>query len=251
VRAILSDIHANLEALTAVLADIQRQGIRSVYNLGDTLGYGPDPIACLDRVVWMDLTLLGNHDQAVMVHPDGFAEVAERCIVWTRSLLEHHEGPIPSGPRGDFLAQLPRSHREDGICYVHGSPRNPLSEYVFPEDTVNSRKMARIGALFESLCFAGHTHVPGIFRHVAGDQWEYIEPGQCPDGFDVTGRKVMCNVGSVGQPRDGDARACYVTFDGSRIRFHRVVYDVETTIQKMRAISEIDNFFGDRLREGR
>ncbi|MBN9518050.1 metallophosphoesterase family protein [bacterium] len=250
-RAILSDIHANLEALTAVLADIERQGIRSVYNLGDTLGYGPDPIACLDHTIRLDLTLLGNHDQAVLVHPDGFCQSAENCILWHRAILERTEGPLPTGPHGKFLASLPRSHRENGVRYVHGSPRSPLYEYVFPEDIDNPRKLERIGSMFETLCFCGHTHVPGLFVHVADERWEYVYAEECEKGFDVTGRKVLCNVGSVGQPRDDDERACYATFDGRRIRFHRVEYDFETTIKKVYAIPEIANFLGDRLREGR
>lgn len=250
-RAILSDIHANLEALTAVLADIERQGIRSVYNLGDTIGYGPDPIACLDYAMRMDLTLLGFHDNMMMVPLEGGPESVFRYIAWMRSLVERSEGPIPSGPRGAFLASLPRSHWEDGTLFVHGSPRNPVNEYLYPEDIYNVRKMEHIGSLFESLCFVGHTHIPGAFVHVGSQQWDYRTAEGCADGFDVTGKKVICNVGSVGQPSDGDPRACYVTFDWNRIRFHRVEYDVETTIQKIHAIPEIANIFGDRLREGR
>lgn len=250
-RAILSEIHANLEALTAVLADIERRGIRSVFNLGDTLGYGPDPVACLDHAMRMDVVLLGLQDELALYDPDGWSGPPEKHVFWTRKQLEEYEHQVQTGALSTFLRSLPRSYRENDVLHVHGSPRNPTREYVFPEDIYNPRKMGRLGALFEALCFVGHTHMPGVFVHLHGEQWEYRSVEQCADGFEVTGKKLICNVGSAGQPRDGDPRACYVTFDGNRIRFHRVAYDVETTIRKIHAVPEIDNIHGDRLREGR
>ena len=103
---------------------------------------------------------------------------------------------------------------------------------MFPEDIYNSRKMERIGALFDRVCFCGHTHVPGVFIERASGEWEFIHPKDCENGFAVGGCKLICNVGSVGQPRDGDDRACYALFDGERIWFRRVDYDLETTIRK-------------------
>jgi diadenosine tetraphosphatase ApaH/serine/threonine PP2A family protein phosphatase len=137
------------------------------------------------------------------------------------------------------------------VLYVHVSPRNPLNEYVFPEDIYNERKMTRLGEKLDRICFNGHTHVPGIFLERAPGRWEFVDPSECPSGFSITGRRVICNVGAVGQPRDGDWRACYVLFDGVRIWFRRVAYDVETTIRKIYAVAELENFFGDRLRDGR
>jgi diadenosine tetraphosphatase ApaH/serine/threonine PP2A family protein phosphatase len=135
--------------------------------------------------------------------------------------------------------------------YVHGSPRNPLNEYVFPEDVQNERKMGQLGGKFERVCFNGHTHVPGIFLEDGPERWQFIGPEECASGFPLDRRKVICNVGAVGQPRDGDWRACYTLFDGARIWFRRVAYDVETTIKKIYAVSELDNWLGDRLRDGR
>jgi diadenosine tetraphosphatase ApaH/serine/threonine PP2A family protein phosphatase len=150
-----------------------------------------------------------------------------------------------------FLAGLPRSHREGDVLYVHGSPRNHLNEYVFPEDIYNERKMERLGEMFDRVCFNGHTHVPGVFVERGPGKWDFVAPEECEAGFPVGGHRVICNVGSVGQPRDGDWRACYVLFDQTRIWFRRVAYDVETTIRKIHAIPELENFFGDRLRDGR
>jgi diadenosine tetraphosphatase ApaH/serine/threonine PP2A family protein phosphatase len=135
--------------------------------------------------------------------------------------------------------------------YVHGSPRNHLNEYVFPEDIYNDRKMGRLGEAFGGVCFNGHTHIPGIFVEEAVGRWQFVSPEDCRTGYRLDGRKVICNVGSVGQPRDGDRRACYVLFDGDSISFRRVEYDFETTIAKIYAVPQLDNFLGDRLRQGR
>jgi diadenosine tetraphosphatase ApaH/serine/threonine PP2A family protein phosphatase len=151
----------------------------------------------------------------------------------------------------NFLAALPRRHQERDVLYVHGSPRNPLNEYVFPEDIYNERKMTQLGEKFDRVCFNGHTHIPGIFVERDTGQWEFVGPDECTSGFSLEGRRAICNVGAVGQPRDGDWRACYVLFDGTRIWFRRVAYDFETTIRKIYAVAELENFFGDRLRDGR
>jgi diadenosine tetraphosphatase ApaH/serine/threonine PP2A family protein phosphatase len=161
------------------------------------------------------------------------------------------EEPNVRKRREKFLLSRPRSHREGDVLYVHASPRHPLNEYVFPEDIYNQRKMERNFALVERTCFAGHTHLPGIFVEVSAEVYQYLSPEECPHGYRLDGRKVICNVGSVGQPRDGDPRACYVLFDGETIRFVRVPYDLEETVRKIHAIPELDNFLGDRLREGR
>ena len=256
-KAIISDIHGNIEALQAVLKDIEQQGVTEIYCLGDVVGYGPNPRECLDLVMQCKVVLLGNHDQGAMFDPDGFNGPAERAIFWTREQLEASpEGKSSKERRWEFLAERPRTFRENGLLFVHGSARNPLNEYVFPEDIYNQRKMERIFALVEKYCFQGHTHVPGIFtEQVAEDVYQFHSPDEIDYQHRLDGRKTLCNVGSVGQPRDGDWRACYIMLDDSPppgvIRYRRVEYDIETTIKKVYAVPELDNFLGDRLRDGR
>ena len=247
-KALISDIHSNLEALEAVLADIARQNVNEIYCLGDIVGYGPNPRECVDLVMQCQVVLLGNHDQGAMFDPEGFNPSAERAIFWTRAQLEApSERREQKEKRWEFLAERPRSHRENGYLYVHGSARNPLNEYVFPEDIYNQRKMERIFALVDRYCFQGHTHVPGIFT----EDYQFHSPEEVQYEYRLDGRKTLCNVGAVGQPRDGDWRACYVMFDDTTIRYCRVEYDIESTIKKIYAVPDLDNFLGDRLRDGK
>ncbi len=247
--AIVSDIHANLEALEAVLDDIRKRGIREIYCLGDLIGYGPNPRECIDLAMrHFKLTIMGNHDQAALFDPEGFNASAESAIFWTREQLESRGNPRQNERRWEFLGELPRRHQEGEFLVVHGSPRVPLNEYIFPEDIYNRRKMERIFQLVDRYCFVGHTHVPGIFL----ESGEFIEPTDLSEGkFDLPEQKVVVNVGSVGQPRDGDPRACYVVLDDGTITFCRVPYDVEKTIEKIYRVPALDNFLGDRLRQGR
>jgi predicted phosphodiesterase len=250
--AILSDIHGNLEALQAVLADIARHAVEAIYCLGDVVGYGPNPRECVDLAQAFRLTILGNHDQGALFDPAGFCGPAERAIFWTRGVLESSpESRQARERRWEFLAERPRMHRENGCQFVHGSARNPLNEYVFPEDVCHQRKMERIFAQVERYCFQGHTHIPGIFREEGAD---HLCTFRSPEGvnyaYRLDGRKTLINVGSVGQPRDGDPRACYVLFDGDVIRFRRVEHDIETTVRKIFAVPELDRVLGERLRKG-
>ena len=247
-KALISDIHSNLEALNAVLEDIDKHKVTEIYCLGDIIGYGPNPRECIDQVRRCQVVLLGNHDQGAMFDPDGFNAPAERAIFWTRSQLEYSSEPRQKRTeRWDFLAELKRMHKENGYLYVHGSARNPLNEYVFPEDIYNQRKMDRIFALVEKYCFQGHTHVPGIFT----ESLQFHSPEEIEYTYKLDGRKTLCNVGSVGQPRDGDWRACYVLFDEEVVRFRRVEYDVGTTVRKIHENPALDNYLGDRLAGGR
>jgi predicted phosphodiesterase len=284
-RALISDIHGNLEALEVVLGDIKAQGINEIYCLGDIIGYGPNPRECIDRVMEHGtMTLLGNHDQGAMFDPDGFNIGAERAIFWTREQLENPSDRDANERRWEFLGDLPRSHRKGPFLFVHGSPRNPLSEYIFPEDIYNHRKMERLFQLVDRYCFQGHTHVPGVFT----EGYQFYAPEEIDNEYTLGDGKLMINVGSVGQPRDGDNRACYIVLDdgvppttefvrpgsdsgggesgGSeggggdepassggpvRIAYRRLPYDFETTIQKIYAIPELEPFLGDRLRQGR
>ena len=274
-RAVISDIHGNLEALEVVLNDIKAQGISEIYCLGDIIGYGPNPRECIDRVMEnCTVTLLGNHDQGAMYDPDGFNIGAERAIFWTRSQLESGGERSLREKRWEFLGELPRSHRVGSFLFVHGSPRNPLSEYIFPEDIYNQRKMERLFQLVDRFCFNGHTHVPGVFT----EGFQFYAPEEIDHEYTLGDGKLMVNVGSVGQPRDGDNRACYIVLeDGTsaaqaiehelpaedqptvtlpaispmKISYRRLPYDFETTIKKIYAIPDLDPFLGDRLRQGR
>ncbi|WP_406697563.1 metallophosphoesterase family protein [Singulisphaera sp. Ch08] len=278
-RALISDIHGNLEALEVVLDDIKSQGITEIFCLGDIIGYGPNPRECIDRVMeHCRVTLLGNHDQGAMFDPDGFNIGAERAIFWTREQLESSSDRENNERRWEFLGELPRTFRSDPFLFVHGSPRNPLSEYIFPEDIYNHRKMERLFQLVDRYCFQGHTHVPGVFT----EGFQFYAPEEIDNEYTMGDGKLMINVGSVGQPRDGDPRACYVVLDDGkpaaangatatadssapapapadpaeatgpiRVSFRRLAYDFESTIRKIYSISELEPFLGDRLRQGR
>ena len=248
--AIVSDIHGNLIALESVLQDIESQHVDRIVCLGDVVGYGPKPCDCLDRAIDFDVCVLGNHDSSALFDPEGFNAAAEQAIFWTRGQLESDEdGPEASRKRMEFLCGLPRTVREGELLFVHGSPRGPTNEYVFPEDTQNVKKMEKLFSLVPRLCFQGHTHVPGIFT----SDLRFVRPSETGTGYGVGGpqQRMMINVGSVGQPRDGDPRSCYVIYDGECIEFRRVEYDVEQTVQAIEAEPELDNFLGYRLRDGR
>ena len=248
-RAIISDIHGNLEALETVLGHIKEQGVDEVFCLGDVIGYGPRPCECLDAVMAnCKVALLGNHDQGALFDPEGFNSGAERAIFWTRDQLESMKGDRDQvDQRWDFLGGLPRVHRDRDWLFVHGSARNPVNEYVFPEDIYNQKKMEKLFSLVPHGCFQGHTHVPGVFT----ESRNFVTPEETNYVFEVNDQKFMVNVGSVGQPRDGDPRACYVVQEDDRITFHRVEYDIDVTANLIYSTPELDNFLGDRIKQGR
>jgi diadenosine tetraphosphatase ApaH/serine/threonine PP2A family protein phosphatase len=248
-RALISDIHGNLEALEAVLTDIAGQRINEIFCIGDLVGYGPNPCECIDLVMAnCRVTLLGNHDQAIVSDltrsksPAGLADPR----TWTQLNDPRDRGR--NDVRKAFLSHLPRTYEIGPYQFVHGSPRNPLAEYVFPEDVYNPRKMERLFLLVGHYCFQGHTHIPGIIT----GSFEYLAPADINGEYCLGEEKLMINVGSVGQPRDGDPRACYVILseepadgiddstdeDGMPVRspeitYRRVPYDFETTIRKI------------------
>lgn len=244
-RAIISDIHGNLEGFQAVLEDIKEQGIEEIICLGDIVGYGPNPAECIDLAMQCKGCLLGNHDQGALFDPEGFNAGAARAIFWTRKTLESgdKEG---NEERWTFLGELPRLIRSGKFLYVHGSARNPLNEYVFPDDIYNQRKMERIFGLVDQYCFQGHTHIPGVFT----EDLDFLSPEEIDYEYTLNEQKVLVNVGSVGQPRDGDNRSSYVIVDEDKVKFRRVEYDFEKTAQKIYDIPDLDNFLGDRLRNG-
>lgn len=247
--AILSDIHGNLAALEAVLEDVRSQSVDEIVCLGDVVGYGPHPRQCLDESMKFAFTVLGNHDSSAIFDPEGFNNTAERAIFWTREQLHTADDPADCRRRLEFICKMPRVVQRDGLLFVHGSPRGPTSEYVFPEDTQNPKKMEKLFSLITHICFQGHTHVPGIFS----SDYRFIRSDDASERFSVanTAMKYMVNVGSVGQPRDSDPRSCYVILDNHTISFRRVAYDIERTVKAIEAEPELDNMLGYRLREGR
>ncbi len=247
-RAIVSDIHGNLEALEAVLADAQACGVEEIYCLGDIVGYGPNPRECVDRVMGFNAVVLGNHDLGAIFDPEGFSSSAEKAIFWTRRQLEIPNGdPEQVLKRWDFLAELPRTIREERLIYLHGSVRAPITEYVFPEDVFNTRKLEKLFSMIEGCCFQGHTHVPGVFT----EEFQFKSPPEIANRLAYRNGKFMVNVGSVGQPRDSDPRACYVIQYDELLEFRRVEYPWQITAGKIAAEPDLDSFLGERLREGR
>lgn len=247
-RAIISDIHANLEALLAVIDDFSQFDVDEVFCLGDMVGYGPNPIECLDLCQeGCDLVIMGNHDQAMLFDPSHFSPTAERAVYWTRKQLEKDLSEKGEA-RWEFLGELPRTHREgEKFLFVHGSALNPIEQYVFPDDIRNPKKMEPIFRAVPQYAFQGHTHFPGIFT----DDMQFFSPADVDHRWHLDDRKTMINVGSVGQPRDSDPRACYVLFDGETVSFRRVPYDPTVTRDKIYAIQELENYLGDRLLTGR
>ena len=248
--ALISDLHSNLEALTAVLEDIDRRGVKEIFCLGDIVGYGPQPKECLDLIIERGIvSIMGNHDHAVFYEPTNFNTGAERASYWTRQCLEDEPDKAKRNQRWSYQGrQLIRLEMDD-ILLVHGSPRRPVNEYVFPDDIYTST--AKIAANFERvkhLCFVGHTHVPGVFLEdpdfYGTDELDNVYPI-------VDSERAIINVGSVGQPRDQDTRACYVVVSDDKVEFVRVKYDIEATAAKIVANPALDNFEGERLKDGR
>jgi predicted phosphodiesterase len=256
--AIISDVHSNLEALTTVLADIEKRGIKTIYCLGDVVGYAANPKECLDLVIEKtEVSVFGNHDYAVLYEPTNFNLGAEQASYWTRKVLELEEDAEQCQRRWNYLGsqqmrrtvELKLGDVEAHIAMVHASPRRPINEYLFPDDVYTT--LGKINALFERtkhICFVGHTHLPGVFL----DDPDFYSPEELGNVYPILeGEKAIINVGSVGQPRDRDNRASYVFIEGNEVNFVRLEYDYKATAAKIYAIDELDNFEGDRLADGR
>ena len=222
---VVSDIHANLVALEAVLAAAGSFDV--LWHLGDVVGYGPDPNAVIDRL--RDLGAIGvrgNHDAAALGGPeiDAFNPYARSAMEWTRVAL--------SGASRTWLDTLPERRTEAGFGLVHGSPRDPIWEYITsaPVARANLASMDTTWSLF------GHTHQPIAFR----DDNDRIEALVPLDGstLRVDARRALLNPGSVGQPRDGNPAASYATVDTEtgEVRWSRVAYDVSTVQRAMRRL---------------
>jgi predicted phosphodiesterase len=249
--AIVADIHANLEALTTVLDHCASKGVQRLVCLGDIIGYGPNPRECLQLLFRSEVAIMGNHEEAVMFYGEDFNPKAKASLEWTKDQLNSAEFDRTANyDLWNFLGTMQQVVEDGDVMYTHGSPRVPTREYVVPADARNREKMQGIFDLMKRVCFIGHSHIP----HVYTSDMKHATPESLSGAIDVRklgDRKALVNVGSVGQPRDGDVRASYVTFDGHVVRFHRLDYDYKTTVDKIYAIEQIPNFLGDRLLVGR
>ena len=249
--AIVSDIHANLEAFQAVHADLRQRGCQRIFFLGDIVGYGPNPAEVLDFIKHFEFCLLGNHDEACLKGPQvKFNEMAQRATWWTRSQVCPDELEMSFLRPGllqqrkeqwAFLKSLKPVRIVGETMFVHDTPAEPGSwRYVrSPEEAeLGFRAHPRI-----RLFFFGHSHQPGVWTESS-----YIQ-AEAGRKFDFS-RRVMVNVGSVGQPRDKDPRACYVILEPDGFRFYRVPYDLAKTQEKILANPELDPYLAERLAKG-
>ena len=235
----LSDIHGNLEALRAVLEDVDRAGAGAIWSLGDIVGYGADPGGCIDVVRRRAaVSLLGNHDAAAAGADslEDFNEFARSAVEWSAAQLDES--------RLSYLRSLPLVHREAGVLCVHSSPFQPERwHYIHGLGDLDEH----FAAFTEGICFVGHTHRPGIFAAREGQRTERCGSPERLRG----GRRYLVNAGSVGQPRDRDQRACYALFDSEegRVELKRVAYPVSRAQEKIRSAG-LPDFLAERLAAG-
>ena len=222
---VLSDIHANLVALEAVLADAQE--CDEIWSLGDIVGYGPAPEACIALLSSVPhVAIPGNHDWGVLGQVDlqHFNEAARKANEWTRERL--------SEASRRYLERLAVTLEIDEVSLAHGSPREPIWEYLMLPQTAKA-SFCHFGGW---LCLVGHTHVPVIYRDIEGayDCQAILPPEDVVIQLDEA--RYIVNPGSVGQPRDRDSRAAYLILDtvARTVAFHRVAYDIASTQQAMR-----------------
>lgn len=242
--AIISDIHANAEALRAVIEDIRKKNIEQVFVIGDVVGYGPNPVECLHMVreLCPEIILRGNHESALLGGcPDNMRSSAKEAIEWTKSQLSRDEL--------DYIGSWPTQYDIGDLMAVHGSPRDHVMEYIFPFDILRKDKMVDVfGHIPHKHCLVGHTHIPGVFS----EDLQFIKTDTLLGNVYLLGEeKAIINVGSVGQPRDRDPRSCYVTFDGEAVIFRRVEYDYTATQRKICEIPSLDRSLAQRLKLGR
>jgi diadenosine tetraphosphatase ApaH/serine/threonine PP2A family protein phosphatase len=229
--AILTDIHANQEALLAVLADADACSVGRFAILGDIVGYGPDPALCLDRVADLvakgAICVKGNHDEAAVEGPDAnFTPDARAAILWTAKQL--------SVAQKEFLANLPLRHSEDDTLFVHASAHSS-ADWIYV--TSAHKAMPSFRVCPERLIFCGPVHIPALMNCDLGGRVRQLE---FPMGRPIPllqSRRWLAVVGSVGQPRDGSPLASYAILDQAtnELTFRRVPYDTATTVQKLRA----------------
>ncbi|MGQ9628804.1 MAG: metallophosphoesterase family protein [bacterium] len=243
VYALISDIHGNLEALTAVLRDICREGVDQCICLGDIVGYGANPNECIAEVrKECDVILGGNHDWAAIGKTDirYFNEYARWAIQWTSRVLE--------ADSRSFLGNLPLVYRFGGNVMVHSSLVEPSQWYYVlskQDARENFERMAK-----DLVCFIGHSHQPMFYTYdEEGDKILAFAP---MDSMVMRrGHKFIINIGSVGQPRDGNSAACYVLYDdrAKSVSWRRVRYDIAGAQRKIRA-ARLPGGLADRLAYG-
>ena len=236
--AVVSDIHSNLPALEAILEALAPYD--AVWQLGDVVGYGPQPNEVIERLESEGaIGVRGNHDSAALgeLSTDAFNDEARAAVEWTAGRLERRTR--------QWLSALPARRDELGFTLVHGSPRDPTWEYVY---TVGVAR-ANFAELESHDCLVGHTHVPLVFRE-SGGRVEGIEPA-AGDVLALDGRRTIANPGSVGQPRDGDPRACGMVLDTEArvLEWRRVPYPVER-VQRLMAESQLPRRLVARLQYG-
>ncbi|MCA1587886.1 MAG: metallophosphatase family protein [Chloroflexi bacterium] len=241
--AVLSDIHSNLPALEAVRADLPQ--VDEVWVLGDIVGYGPQPNEVISALQQLGArSVLGNHDGAAIETVDAayFNPDARAAIVWTRDVIDANARA--------YIATLPEMRRDGQVTAVHGSPRDPIWEYI----TSPGVAAANFHAFETRLCLFGHTHLPVVYREIDGAV-ETVA-GVAGPAVELNGGRSLVNPGSVGQPRDGIPDAAYAILelgDGDArdsIEFRRVPYEVGRTQQLMRE-RELPTRLVERLSYGR
>jgi diadenosine tetraphosphatase ApaH/serine/threonine PP2A family protein phosphatase len=264
--ALISDLHANLPALDVAVRDARERGAERFVCLGDVIGYGARPAECLDVVMRLctelargeglapGLCLQGNHEYALLNSAEDFNPNARRAIEWTREVLLADRAR--SLAYYDFLGGLEPLYAEDGALYVHGSPRDPVREYLLPRDARDPAKMASLFAAMQQwgergarVCFVGHSHVPAIYF----EDGRFYRPKSTEGPYDLRAAaeaRAIVNVGSVGQPRDGDPRLSYALFDGANLTFVRLEYDVAAAQADIRAVTALPVYLAERLGRG-
>ena len=225
---VLSDVHANIEALRAVLEHAGEWD--DLWFLGDAVGYGPDPEACVARLIDLEpaVWLAGNHDHAALgtLDTSEFNPEARRAAEWTGEQLGE-------SARARLASASPRVEvPEHKATLVHGSPRHPIREYILNAATAAEN----FGAFKAEICLFGHTHVPVVYEEAVDGTLRLPFEPEVVMGPE-SGARWMVNPGSVGQPRDGDPRASYMTIDTKLQQFtlHRVDYPIEVTQEKILA----------------
>ena len=233
--AVISDVHSNIEALTAVFSDLEHAAIERVICLGDIVGYGADPDDCLHLVKEKcDIVIRGNHDNAVsgLDEDSSFNPEAAEAIYWTHNRI--------SEEWRSYLSSLPMLFEENDVVYVHSSPHKPenWSYIVSREDALYEFRYFKGGA-----AFIGHSHISGIFCH-DGDTFD-------EEVILNENKRYIINVGSVGQPRDGNPNAAYAVYDDAMasVKINRVAYDVESAAEKIRNAG-LPSFLSSRLTAG-
>lgn len=225
--ALLSDVHANLAALEAVLSDANAERVEAIWNVGDVVGYGPNP----DQVIELMVTegarcVAGNHDAAVagLISLEDFNPRAAAAARWT---IEH---TTPASR--EYLTALPQVEKQGSYTLVHGTLRDPIWEYLTTFDAAR----AHFAAQETPYSVVGHTHLPLVVREVSPGRVEAFTP-ESGTVVEIGEERLCINPGGVGQPRDGDPRAAYAVLDtdAATVSFHRVAYDIATTQERMRA----------------